>query len=222
MKWLSAFIEAIAGLLRRGASALPPASDTDVLPFTAEQMERAIIAVSNGRAPNPPEIVAALRAALVRYNVLSPLAIAHLIAQLAHESGGFRFVREVWTNSPAQQRYEGNRNLGNTQPGDGRLFAGMFWIQLTGRYNHQAYADYRGISIAQLHASVDDVYTSADVSVWYIAVQRPGFIAAAERNDLLAASIAVNGVNRDTKLPNGWVDRQRCFRVIAPILGVPA
>ena len=40
--------------------------------------------------------------------------------------------------------YEGRRDLGNTQPGDGRKFKGRGPIQLTGRLNYTSFAEYMG------------------------------------------------------------------------------
>jgi putative chitinase len=40
------------------------------------------------------------------------------------------------------EAYEGRLDLGNTQPGDGPLFKGAGFLQLTGRYNYQRFADF--------------------------------------------------------------------------------
>ena len=46
------------------------------------------------------------------------------------------------TEIASGEAYEGRRDLGNTQPGDGRRFKGGGVIQLTGRANYQAFADF--------------------------------------------------------------------------------
>lgn len=64
--------------------------------------------------------------------------LAQFLAQVMHESGGLRYVREIWGPTKAQKGYEGRADLGNTQPGDGKRFMGRDVIQVTGRANHRA------------------------------------------------------------------------------------
>lgn len=67
--------------------------------------------------------------------------LAAFLAQVGHESGGFQYVREIWGPTPAQVRYEGRRDLGNTQRGDGYKYRGRGLIQITGRANYARIAD---------------------------------------------------------------------------------
>lgn len=60
---------------------------------------------------------------------------AHILAQVMHESGGLVHDREIWGPTAAQQRYEGRKDLGNTQKGDGSKYRGYGPIQVTGRAN---------------------------------------------------------------------------------------
>lgn len=86
-----------------------------------------------------------------------PQRLAHFLAQVLHESGGLRYVAEVWGPTAAQNRYERDfsrpwtkedaRNkvafaLGNSQPGDGPLYRGYGLIQCTGRSNATAFRDW--------------------------------------------------------------------------------
>ena len=78
--------------------------------------------------------------ALERFDITTPARIRHFLAQCAHESGGLKWMKELATGDA----YEGRRDLGNTQRGDGRKFKGGGMIQTTGRANYQKLADYLG------------------------------------------------------------------------------
>lgn len=56
-------------------------------------------------------------------------------AQIMHESGEFVYDREIWGNTPAQQRYDTRTDLGNTpqRDGDGKKYMGRTAIQATGK-----------------------------------------------------------------------------------------
>jgi len=77
----------------------------------------------------------------------TPLRLAHFVAQAAHETGGFRLMRELWGPTPAQRGYEGRRDLGNTQAGDGFRYRGRGIFQLTGRANYRDIGDALGLPL---------------------------------------------------------------------------
>jgi len=80
---------------------------------------------------------AAMAKHLPRFGLMDTVPrLANFIGQAAHESGSFRYMREIWGPTPAQTRYEGRADLGNTQPGDGKRYLGRGIFQLTGRANY--------------------------------------------------------------------------------------
>jgi putative chitinase len=75
------------------------------------------------------------------YAINTPARIGMFLANVGHETGGLHWLREIWGPTPAQRRYEGRADLGNTQPGDGPRFMGRGWLQTTGRANYAALRD---------------------------------------------------------------------------------
>lgn len=85
-----------------------------------------------------------LNEAMWTYGIVTPERIRMFLAQIGHESGKLRYVREIWGPTPAQLRYEGRIDLGNTEPGDGKKYMGRGLIQITGRKNYGLMADALG------------------------------------------------------------------------------
>lgn len=105
--------------------------------LTAEQLA----AAAGARIDRAQARLVPYQQAMKFYNIDTRLRMACLLANVGHESAGFKYSTEIWGPTPAQRRYEGRADLGNTQPGDGEKFKGHGDLQTTGRANHAAVRD---------------------------------------------------------------------------------
>ena len=116
------------------------------------------------------------------------LRSAHFIAQLAHESGAFRYAEELADGSA----YEGRADLGNTQPGDGVRYKGRGLIQLTGRANYAAYSRASGVDyLAKPQLLASDAFAAVDVACWFWKSRDLNKLADAD--DVRAITRRING-----------------------------
>lgn len=137
----------------------------------------------------------------------SKMAKAAIMAQCAHETGNFTAFREIWGPTPAQRRYEGRRDLGNTQSGDGFKFRGRGYIQITGRANYAACGRYIQKDLINQPELLERKEDGAAAVVYYF--DRGNGRNMARRNvwsDVVAVTRAVNGGT------NGLDDRRRKFQ----------
>jgi putative chitinase len=159
-----------------------------------------------------------LNHAMLVHDVITPLRIAAFVAQLAHESGEFRWMEEIWGPTAAQRRYEppGDlaKRLGNTQPGDGKRFKGRGPIQITGRFNYKKYGDLLGIDLAAdpaLAAAPEHAFATAGL-FW----QSNGLNELADAQQFVTITRRINGGT------NGLDDRQKYYDRAKSVLGVGA
>lgn len=162
----------------------------------------------------------ALNAAAARYQITTPLRLAHWLAQIMHETAGLYYRREVWGPTAAQRGYEGRRDLGNTQPGDGQRYMGRGPFQLTGRHNYRTIGQRLGLDLEGQPELAEEPVNGALIAGDYWASRGLNSRADAGGESMVeTVSAAVNGRNRQTGKPNGLSDRLVRFQQAWAVLG---
>ena len=114
----------------------------------------------------PDAVIAQIPDTAAKFNINTPLRLAHFLAQCGHESGGFKVTQEnlnysakglmgifkkyfptqalaeAYQRQPqkiANKVYASRMDNGNEASGDGYKFRGRGYIQLTGRANYTAF-----------------------------------------------------------------------------------
>jgi putative chitinase len=127
----------------------------------------------------------ALIAKMSENAINTALRRVHFLAQIGHESAELTYSEEIASG----RAYEGRRDLGNAQPGDGVRFKGRGLIQITGRANYAEYGRSRGR---------DFTGSSAAAQFW----NTHNLNRLADRDDVLAITKIINGGT------NGLADRK--------------
>src|SRR4051794_24124863 len=163
-------------------------------------MDAETLAAAMGRTLSPTRYAAlcpAFNAAMLAAGITTVNRAVMWCAQLGHESVGLRYMEEIASGAA----YEGRRDLGNTQTGDGVRFKGRGPIQVTGRGNYGAlsrWAHAQGYVPSGTYFVDAPSLLSSDRygflgAVWYWTVARPQLNSLADAGDVLAATKAING-----------------------------
>ena len=141
-----------------------------------------------------------LLATALKYQINTPLRLAHWAAQLLHESGSLKYTEELASGAA----YEGRKSLGNTQRGDGRRFRGRGLIQLCGRFHYSRYSKVSGIDFLSHPELLATLPYAVDSAGYFWAhgaavnLNKP-----ADKDDLRTVTRLINGGF------NGYEDRKR-------------
>jgi len=176
--------------------------------------------IPNGAEMNitPQDLVQITGARINRAKIFAPLInseapqfdintkerMTAFIAQVGHESGGFRWLTELWGPTDAQKRYEGRVDLGNLVPGDGFRYRGRGLIQITGRSNYQKLSDALATDFIQNPNKLADPLMAVRSAMWFW--QSHWLNESADRGDFRTCTRIINGGF------NGYTERLAMFQ----------
>lgn len=152
--------------------------------------------------------------AMTEFAINTPARQAAFLAQIGHESGGLMYTRELWGPTPAQVRYEGRADLGNTHPGDGSKYRGRGFIQITGRANYAAAGKALHLDLIDHPEILEDPEMVAVSAAWWW--KSHGLNELADAGDFHRITRVINGGT------NGLADRLARWEKAKNALGVTA
>jgi Predicted chitinase len=129
-----------------------------------------------------------------RFSINSTLRAAHFIAQIAHESGSFVYVKEIASGAA----YDTGRlavKLGNTpaSDGDGQKYKGRGYIQLTGRSNYEMFDKFTGgkYNLINHPERIEEPGLAMLVAGWYWNKKNLNYLA--DKDDIDGITHIING-----------------------------
>lgn len=144
-------------------------------------------AIMPGARQRAPVFLGPLNVAMAEFDINSPKRCAAFLAQIAHESGEFRYMREIASG----ETYEGRKDLGNTEPGDGKRYKGRGPIQITGRANYELCGKALGLDLIGHPELLELPEHGCRGSAWFWAHNRLNRFADADNFGALTK--AING-----------------------------
>lgn len=131
---------------------------------------------------------------------------AAFLAQIGHESGQLRYVRELASG----QAYEGRKDLGNTEKGDGVKFKGRGLIQITGRTNYTNVGKDLGLDLISNPELLELPENAVKSAVWFWTKKRLNTYA--DIPDFQKITRIINGGL------NGLKDREELYELAKKVL----
>lgn len=148
---------------------------------------------------------------------------ACFLGQAVVETDHFKTLWEYWGPTKAQIGYEGRKDLGNTQKGDGYKYRGRGIFQLTGRENYRVMGKKIGVDLEKYPDKAADPAISVKIACEYWKSRGMNAVIAAAlaagKDPVLPVSAEVNGRNRKTGLPNHLAERRAATAKARKLLG---
>jgi YD repeat-containing protein len=128
---------------------------------------------------------------------------AYLLASSFHETDSYQ--APGLNEYASGKKYEGNKDLGNTQPGDGPKYKGRGYIQTTGRRNYTYWSNRLGIDFVTNPGLIAAPGTAAIVAAFGLrdgtfTGKAIGAYVNSKNTDFVNARRTVNGLDRARKI----------------------
>ena len=173
--------------------------------------QKQLLQILPNAGPVAGVFVPVLNAAMGHYQIVGAKRVAAFIAQIGHESGQLKYVKEIWGPTKAQAKYEGRADLGNTVKGDGSKYRGRGLIQITGRANYAECGEALGLDLINHPELLEKPQHACMSAAWFWASR--GLNTLADAGSFSKITSRINGGQ------NGAVDRQalytRALKVLA-------
>lgn len=150
--------------------------------------------------------LAPLNAAMAEFGIDTPLRQAAFLAQVGHESGQLRHVRELASGAA----YEGRTDLGNVVAGDGVRFKGRGLLQVTGRTNYAACGVALGLDLLAAPQLLEQAAAACRSAGWFW--QSRGLNRLADAGDQERVTRRINGG------VNGLAERLALYQAARKVL----
>jgi len=147
-----------------------------------------------------------INSAMRKHSINTPERILAFLSQIGLESDRLKTTREYASG----EEYEGRSDLGNTQVGDGKKFAGRGIIQVTGRSNYKQVSKALGKDFINNPELLEQPKYAVEASAWWWKDR--GLNEIADTMDIkkpLTDSINKSAFERITKIINGCADCPR-------------
>lgn len=169
------------------------------LPLITEEQLKAVY--PNCKPEKVKSYTSAFNVVFPLFGIDTPARIAAFLGQVGVESGELRYDKELpskWNKKdpkdpkePCGTLYEGRKNLGNTQAGDGPKFIGRGVLQLTGRANYADMSKKIGIDLIADPEAAAGADVSTRIACQYFKDR--GLLALADGWNLDEITRRVNG-----------------------------
>lgn len=150
-----------------------------------------------------------LHQAMEEFEIDTPLRVAAFLAQWAHETGGWRWMREL--GGPSYfAKYDFRQDLGNTEPGYGYRYRGRGYLMLTGKANYEQYGRKFNLPLLEQPELVESPAVSARIAGQYWTDH--GLNEFADEGKIKTITLKINGGL------NGYADRKSKYEIAKGLL----